>query len=302
MKSDFKGLGFPSNYNPTVQKVNPLSSLTQELLIRGFSRRTIQAYLSINQRFLLFLNKSAKEATTGDVKRFLANLKLQGLSNTSLNLAISAIKFYFEQVLKRKLFFNIKRPKKEKYLPTVFAREEVKAMLESPVNLKHRLLLSLIYGSGLRVSEVVSLRVSDVDLLSNRILVKAGKGDKDRLTILSNHSIGLLKQYLPDLPSNQKYLFSGAGGVGHLTSRSAEKIFTNALLKSRSSNKYGLPAEALAKAGIHSLRHSFATHLLENGTDIRIIQKLLGHASLKTTQGYTQVADNIIARVKSPLD
>jgi len=291
MKSDIRPVLF-SYYTKKTRKIQPLNTLAQELIIRGFSKKTIQSYLEINKRFLIFINKSAKEATAQDVKDYLLHLKVQGLSNTSVNLAISAIKFYLEQILKRKLFFNIKRPKKEKYLPTVFSREQVKAILESPSNLKHKLLLSVIYGSGLRVSEAVSLKIGDVDLLSNKVLVKAGKGDKDRLTVLSNHSIILLKEYLPTLPLNQKYLFSGAGGVGHLTSRSAEKVFEQALIK----------IQIKKQAGIHSLRHSFATHLLENGIDIRIIQKLLGHASLKTTQGYTQVADNFVNKIKSPLD
>lgn len=284
--------GLPSNYKAFPVKVHPLSSLAQELIIRGFSKRTIKAYLSINHRFLVFIGKSAKEATTQDVKDYLLHLRVSGLSNTSLNLTISALKFYFEEVLKRKLFFNIRRPKRERYLPTVLSKEEIIKLIDLTVNLKHKLLLSLMYGSGLRVSEAVSLKIEYLNLNQNNILVKSGKGAKDRLTLLSRHSVELLKQYLPILPIGQSYLFSGAGGAGHLTMRSAQKVFDQAMVR----------AQINKTATCHSLRHSFATHLLEAGTDIRIIQKLLGHANLKTTQGYTQVADSLLKRIASPLD
>lgn len=294
MKSDLEDSLLPY-YRPEIEKVhplNPLNSLAQELVIRGFSKRTIKAYLSINRRFLGFLGKSAKEATSEDVKKFLAGLKFQGLSNTSLNLVISALKFYFEQVLKRKLFFNLHRPKREQYLPTVLSKEEIIKLIEGVANLKHTLLLSLLYGSGLRVSEVVALKINQLDSNQGRLLVKAGKGAKDRFTILSKHSAELLKEYLLAVSSDQIYLFSGAGGRGHLTERSAQKIFDQAVER----------AGIKKAASCHSLRHSFATHLLENGTDIRVIQKLLGHHNIKTTQIYTQVSNSLLGRVVSPLD
>jgi site-specific recombinase XerD len=292
MKSDFTGVVLPSHYNLKITKVHPLASLARELIIRGFSKRTIQAYLGINRKFLLFIGKSAKEATARDVKNYLLYLKLKGFSNTSLNLTISALKFYFEQVLKRKLFFNIKRPKREKYLPTVLTRAEIVRLLKATQNLKHQLLLSLMYGSGLRVSEAVSLKIARLDSLGRKILVKSGKGAKDRLTLLSKNSIDLLNRYLPLLPDNQIYLFSGVGHQGHLTSRSAEKIFKQALNR----------AKIKKSAGCHSLRHSFATHLLENGTELNIIQKLLGHENIKTTQIYARVSDKITVKIPSPLD
>lgn len=282
----------PSHYNLTVQKVHPLSSLAQELIIRGFSKRTIKSYLTINQRFLAYFGKSAKEATAQDIKNYLLYLKAQGLSNTSLNLVISALKFYFQQVLKRKLFFNVIRPKKEKYLPTVLSKEEIVKLLDSTGNLKHKLLLSLMYGSGLRVSEAVSLRASEVDLANFKVLVKSGKGAKDHFTLLSRHFAELLKKYLAELPVGQTYLFAGSGGSGRLTQRSAQKIFNQAIARS------GIKKTATC----HSLRHSFATHILENGTDIRIIQKLLGHENIKTTEIYTRVSDLLVSKISSPLD
>ena len=292
MKSDFTGVVLPSHYNLKITKVHPLASLARELVIRGFSQRTIKAYLGINRRFLVFIGKSAKEVTTQDIKNHLLYLKLKGLSNTSLNLTISALKFYFEQVLKRKLFFNIKRPKREKYLPTVLTKAEIVRLLEATQNFKHQLLLSLMYGSGLRVSEAVSLKIAQLDCLGRKILVKSGKGAKDRLTLLSKKSIDLLNRYWPLLPGNQTYLFAGVGHQGHLTSRSAEKFFKQAL------NRAGIKKSA----GCHSLRHSFATHLLEKGTELNVIQKLLGHENIKTTQIYARVSDKITAEIPSPLD
>lgn len=283
--------GLTSNYRPILAKVHDLATLGRELVIRGFSKRTIREYLGINRRFLVWLGKSAKQAKTEDVKNYLLYLRASGLTNTSLNLTISALKFYFEQILKRKLFFSIKRPKREKFLPTVLAREEIIKLIEVTANLKHKLLLSLMYGSGVRVSEAVCLKVQHVDLIGSKVIVKAGKGNKDRQTILSGHTKKLLKEYLPTLGLEQDYLFAGAVGRGHLTSRSAQKIFTAGLVR----------AGIKKTAGIHCLRHSFATHLLENGTEIRTIQKILGHQSIKTTQGYLQVADGLKG-VNSPLD
>lgn len=282
----------PSNYKPYVPKVHALANLAQELIIRGFSQRTIKSYLGINIRFLTYIKKSAKEVTAQDIKNYLLYLKAKSHSNTSLNLVISALKFYYEQVLKRKLFFNIKRPRREKYLPVVLSKTEIIKLIEATGNLKHKLLLSLMYGSGLRVSEAVKLKISHLDMDLKKVLIRAGKGEKDRLSLLSRHSINFLKDYLPNLPKNQLYLFSGAAGQGHLSQRSAQKIFNQSLSR----------AKILKPAGCHSLRHSFATHLLENGVDIRVVQKLLGHQNIKTTQIYTQVADSFLSKISSPLD
>ena len=280
------------NYRPKLAKTHPLFTLAQELVIRGFSGRTIKSYLSINIRFLQFINKSAKEASGEDVKNYLLYLKARGLSNTSLNLSISALKFYYQDVLHRKLFFSVKRPKREKYLPTVLSKTEIISLIEKTGNLKHKLLLSLMYGSGLRVSEAVKLRIIDINVGANKLLVKNGKGAKDRWTILSKLSAELFKQYKKFSAENQVYVFAGAGNRPHLTTRSAEKIFNQALVR----------AGINQQAGCHSLRHSFATHLLENNTDIRVIQKLLGHSNIKTTQVYTQVAGSLLAKISSPLD
>ncbi|MFA5127213.1 MAG: site-specific tyrosine recombinase/integron integrase [Patescibacteria group bacterium] len=269
-----------------------LASLAQELIIRGFSRRTIQSYLFHNQRFLEFTGKSAREVDSQDIKSYLLYLKSQNYTNTSLNQVISALKFYYAQILKRKLFFNIRRPKKEKFLPTVLTKLEIIKIINCAHNLKHKLLLSLLYGSGLRVSEVVKIKISHLDLASKSLLVKDAKGQKDRYTLLSSISIKLLNSYLPKLPDQQKYLFSGMSDESYLSQRSAQKIFDRALQES----------DIKKEATCHSLRHSFATHLLERGVDIRYIQKLLGHQNIKTTEKYTHVAKDFFNNIKSPLD
>ena len=292
MKSDFKGVIIPSHYRGNIGKVHPLRSLAQELVIRGFSKRTVKAYLGINQRFLAYIGKSAREVSCQDVKDYLLYLKLRGQSNTSLNLTISALKFYFQEVLKRKLFFNISRPRKEKYLPVVLAKEEILKLIGLTSNLKHQLLLSLMYGSGLRVSEAVALKVGHLDLNSFRVLVKSGKGAKDRWTVLSKKSLELLNGYLPQLPMGQDYLFAGVKGRVHLSQRSAQKVFRQAMVR----------AGINKPAGCHSLRHSFATHLLGRGIELNLIQKLLGHENIKTTQIYARVSDRAVSRILSPLD
>ena len=229
MKSDNKGLQKPD----FLANNHPLATLAQELIIRGFSRRTIKSYLAHNQKFLDFAHKSAREASSQDIKNYLLYLKSKNYSNTSLNSVISALKFYYEQILHRKLFFNIRRPKKEKFLPIVLTKLEIIKIINCASNIKHKLLLSLLYGSGLRVSEVVKLKIIHLDMNSRSLLVKDGKGSKDRYTLLSDISSKFLNLYLPKLPSEQKYLFGGQIEKSHLSQRSAQKIFDQAVEKSK---------------------------------------------------------------------
>ena len=262
---------------------HPLKSLLQELIIRGFSRSTVKNYIGHNQRFLNFINKSAREVNTQDIKDYLLYLKSKKYSNVSINNIISALNFYYTNILKRKLFFNIKRPKKEKYIPIILKKEEIIKIIESSDNLKHRLILSLLYGSGLRVSELCKIKKEDINLEEKSLFIKNSKGSKDRYTILSNYSIELLKEYLIGI--EEKYLFN-------ITKRSIQKIFNNNLKKS-GINK---------KVSCHNFRHSFATLLLENKVSLRVIQKLLGHSDIKTTQRYIQISNSFINKINSPLD
>ncbi|MBT7474634.1 tyrosine-type recombinase/integrase, partial [Candidatus Woesearchaeota archaeon] len=187
-------------------------------------------------------------------------------------------------------FVKIDTPKKEKKLPKVLSKKDILSMIDNTENLKHKLLLEILYSSGLRVGEAVNLKISDIDVDRNIIRVNQGKGSKDRQSILSKKLKEDLLKYLCTKRDNDIYLFSKR--ENHIVIKTAQKIVDNAAKRVKL-NKKVTP---------HMLRHSFATHLLENGTDIRYIQKLLGHSRLETTQIYTHVANNDLKNIKSPLD
>jgi len=259
--------------------------LTQEMDAQGFLLRTKKTYLAVFKGFRSFIKKDIKESELNDIKSYLAYLHNKGHSNTSLNLVISALKFAYN-AYGRKL--DIKRPKKEKHLPSVLSKEDVKLILNSLDNPKHKIILKTIYGLGLRVSELRNLKQEHIGFNRNMVLIKNSKGAKDRYVPLPDSLTNELESYIKLNPG--EYLFSGRGKK--ITIKTIQKIFENALKKS-GINK---------KASCHTLRHSFATHLLENGVDVRIIQKLLGHSKLETTQIYTHVSNFQLKNIKSPLD
>lgn len=261
--------------------------------LRGFSAKTLRAYLGQVERYHRFvLNSGVAIGEQRTFQRYSLRLLEQGKSHSYVNQAISAIKFYYASVLLVKDKSAYIRPKKESKLPQVLSLNEVKRLFLSTENLKHRALLMLTYSSGLRVSEVVKLRLDDLNQERKTVRVRQGKGRKDRLTVLSDQALAVLQQYTRELPDRAAWLFPGQYEGRPLTERSAQKIFEHALA-----------ASGIAKqAGIHSLRHSFATHLLEGGIDLRYIQELLGHSSSRTTQRYTHVSTKDISRNKSPLD
>ncbi len=271
-----------------------LEKLRIELKSRGFSEKTRKSYESfINSfiHFIRFVKKDKKELINieiGDIKKYLAYLKEKGYTNVTLNLAISALKFFFNEVIKKDLFMNLKRPKKEKTLPVVLSKEEIFKILNVLGNPKHKLILKTIYGLGLRVSEIVNLKPEDIQFEREMVLIKNAKGKKDRYIMLPKSLSENLKNYIQF--SQGKYLFEGR--KGKLSIKTIQKIFENALKKS------GIKKNV----SCHTLRHSFATHLLEQGVDIRIIQKLLGHSKLETTQIYTHISNAKIKNIKSPLD
>lgn len=269
---------------------DPLYNLERELKIRGFSPKTVKSYCLYNKLFLKFAKKSPKEVKNEDIRRYLEFLKDRNAANATLNVAINALKFYYRQILKRKLFFDIKYAKKSSYLPTVLSKEEINRMINFTTNPKHKFLISLLYAAGLRVSEAIKIKMRDFDLDRKMLLVFQGEGRKDRYTLLSDKLQTVLKQQMK-LKKPTDYLFSGAGGQGHLAPMSAEKIVKVAAQK----------AGVAKNVSCHTLRHSFATHLLEQGTDIRYIQELLGHKRLETTQIYTQVTNPQLENIKSPL-
>jgi site-specific recombinase XerD len=268
-------------------------NLEVELRSRKYSPRTIRSYVYYNRVLCRALQKIPEAVSTEDIKHYLAYLdKERDLSTSSMNLAISAFKFFYGCVLKKNIAQEQHRPRQDKRLPTVLAKSDVKLLLDNEKNPKHRLLLMLAYSSGLRVSEVIVLKREHIDLNRKTVLIRLGKGRKDRYTLLSDRAAAFVKDYCA-LYAIDTWLFPGQGASGHLSIRSAQNIFDKALAKA------GIQKPGLS---IHSLRHTFATHLMENGTDIKYIQALLGHVSLRTTERYTHIARRDVLRIQSPLD
>ncbi|MCD6274789.1 MAG: site-specific integrase, partial [Candidatus Aenigmarchaeota archaeon] len=267
-------------------------NLRKNLVVRKYSPKTIKSYIHYNKDFLGYVRKKPNEITNEDVKDYLFYLvEEKEVSASTLNTVINALKFYYGEVLKRGFVYELKRPKKDKKLPVVLNQEEISKILSSITNIKHRLILMLIYSAGLRVSEVVKLKPGDIDDERKLIHIKGGKGRKDRYTMLSEVATEMIRRYLKEY-GQSIWLFSSQDKEKHITTRTVEKIFSNACKK----------ANIKKNATVHSLRHSFATHLLERGTDLRYIQELLGHKSSKTTEIYTHVSNKDIGKIKSPLD
>ena len=200
-------------------------------------------------------------------------------------------RYRFEQVLHRdNMFLEIPRPKSPSRLPKMLSRKEIVKIIDANGNLKHRILLKLCYGMGLRVSELVALKLTDIDSASMLVRIEPAKGKKDRVVVLPQSVLEELRTYYLEYKP-QKYLFEGLGG-GPYSVRSAQSVFKTAM------KKVGFKKEI----GIHGLRHSYATHLLEMGTNIRLIQELMGHSDIKTTEIYTRVTDVSKSKIKSPLD
>ncbi len=259
--------------------------------LRNFSGKTIKAYLYYNKELLRFASKSPREINKQDIKDYLDWSFNSDRSAATINLIINAFKFYYEQILKRKFFtpdLGIKRPKKEKKLPTVLAKAEILKMIAMTENLKHRLMIQLLYGSGLRVSELVNLKVNNIDFNRQTVIIREGKGKKDRMTIISAAVLESVSRYLEEYKP-LIFLFESHIAGKKISARSAQKVISQAVAK----------AGINKNVSVHTLRHSFATHLLEEGTDIRYIQTLLGHARLETTQIYTKVAGNKLREIKN---
>ncbi|ALP38202.1 integrase [Paenibacillus sp. IHB B 3084] len=273
-------------WNPDRRK-----ELRDELVARGYSSKTIKAYVSQIERFFADLQGAEASINDAAVQKYALALLEKGLSHAYVNQAISALKFYFRHVLKQSKSAAYVRSKKESKLPDVLSLNEVMRLLKAVKNPKHRAILYLTYTSGLRVSEVVRLRPEDCDRERKVLKVRQGKGRKDRQTLLSEAAFSVVEQYI-GAEQPEDWLFPGQREGRHLTERSAQKVFEKALAE----------AGVRKQVSIHSLRHSFATHLLENGIDLRYIQELLGHQSVRTTKRYTHVSRRDIGRIQSPLD
>lgn len=271
---------------------DPFVNLERELKIRNFSSKTVKSYLYYNKQFIKFASKSPREIKNEDIKKYLEYLiKDKKFSSSTVNLVINALKFYYKQILKRKMFFDIKQAKKEKKLPIVLSKQEIDKMIKVIKNPKHKFVIQFLYSTGMRVSEVVKVKMKDIDFDRKLILIRCGKGKKDRYTLLANSLIKILKRQ-SKLKKKNDYLFTSFDGKKHWHVMSVQKIIKSA------SELAGIRKNVSA----HTLRHSFATHLLEKGIDIRYIQELLGHKNLETTQIYTKVANNILSEIQNPLD
>lgn len=270
-----------------------LQATQKHMRIKRYQPDTRKGYLRHIKRFLIFMNKDPKQITPQEIHDyFLYLIEQESLSFSNHNQIVSAIRFLYWQVLNQPLPQTaIPRPRKEHRLPTVLSKEAITRLLNAVSNVKHLSLLMLVYSGGLRVSEAVKLHPEDIDEDRGLMRVRQGKGRKDRYTILSEIAVEALRTYKSNYTLT-RWLFPGAKPGCHLTTRSAQKVVASARRKS------GIPQNATP----HTLRHSFATHLLESGIDLRYIQKLLGHASSKTTEIYTHVSNKNLQNIQSPLN
>ena len=270
--------------------------IREELRLRNYSHRTVKSYTSNIRGFVRFIHPvHPREATDEDIRGYLLHLiEVKRSPAGTVNQIYNSLKFLYEQLYDRRFSYrNLPRPKGDRKLPTVLSAEEFVRILRSIGNLKHRTMIALTYASGLRVSEIVSLRAEDLDIDRGVIHIRSAKGRKDRYTILPQSLLGMLKEYSDRyrLPT-PGWLFPGYVPTSHLATRSIQNVLHRAVKA----------AGITKRVSMHTLRHSFATHLLEKGTDIRYVQELLGHQSLKTTEIYTHVSRRVLAKITSPID
>lgn len=278
-----------------IQPINQLAmqNMANQLKLKAYSANTTKVYLGeFSQLLTIIKHHSVNELSPERLKSYLLycvnELKL---SEAHLHSRINALKFYFEQVLhKEKFFFEIPRPKSKSTLPKVLDTKDIKKLFDVTINPKHKLMLQLCYGMGLRVSEIVKLKITDIDSKRMQVLIENSKGKSDRYVNLPETVLPLLRTYYKAYKPKH-FLFEGQYG-GEYSIRSVQAVFKNGMRL----------AKINKPVGIHSLRHSYATHLLEYGTDMAFIQKLLGHSDMKTTMIYAKVGKKEIQKVKSPLD
>ncbi len=267
-----------------------LEDLRAELTLRGCAQNTVKTYAYHNARFLESAGKSPDDITEADVRAYLAGMLASSKERSSVALVRSALLFHYNEVRKRN-FSSIRTPKIQRKLPVVLSRDEIRRILEATRHEKSALLIKMLYASGLRVSEALHLRVEDLELEQRIGWVRAGKGNKDRLIILANTVVEDLQGFLRAKGIASGPIFLGRAGAP-MTARNAQKIIALAAKR----------AGITKKVTPHKLRHSFATHLREAGSDLRLIQELLGHSSIQTTEIYTHVSTEEKRRVVSPAD
>ncbi len=263
-----------------------------KLEIKRYALNTCKIYISLFEKFInQYPDKDILELSEQEIRAYLQLLIHQKKSNSYINQSINSIKFYYEVVMGMpNRFYSIERPRKEQKLPQVISKEEILAMIANTNNIKHRCIISLLYSAGLRRSELLNLKLIDIDSKRMLVFIRNAKNNRDRYSLLSEKVLKDLRNYYKQWKPKE-YLFEGQKG-GKYSNTSVENIIIKAAQKAR----------IFKRVTPHMLRHSFATHLLENGTDLRYIQTLLGHSSSKTTEIYTQVATNNLRSIKNPLD
>lgn len=271
-----------------------ISEFTLWLKHKRYSNNTIKTYIEALKRFIYFIEpKPIELITNDDFIIFVNDYIIKNFYSFSYqNQVINAIKLFFKEIVKSEVDVNnIKRPRREHKLPNVLSKEEVKAIIDAPKNLKHRTMLSLIYACGLRRSELLNLKITDIESKRNLLLVKNSKGNKDRIVPISDKIIIMLREYYKAYRP-KIWLFEGQNIGERYSEESLAKVLKQACKK----------AKITKPVTLHWLRHSYATHLLESGTDLRYIQELLGHKSSRTTEIYTHVTEKSIQKIKSPFD
>ena len=283
----------------TTQGISPLRQrMIDDMRMRKLSPKTQSGYIRAVRQFAGFLGRSPDTATVEDLRRYQLHLVDHGISPVSLNAAITGLKFFFDITLDRgELMARMQPVRVPRTLPVVLSREEVARLIEAAGNLKYQTALSVAYGAGLRVSEVVALKVGDIDSQRMTLRIEQGKGRKDRYAMLSPVLLERLRVWWRVARAQGKmldggWLFPGMNPIDPLSTRQL----------SRAIHAAAEAAQIDKRVSMHTLRHSFATHLLEQKVDIRVIQVLLGHKKLETTALYTQVATDILREVVSPLE
>ncbi len=271
-----------------------MQEVKREMRLRNYSQKTIKSYISCLRTFVQFFGaRDPRDLNGEEVRTFLLHLMdVEEFSAASINQMINAIRYYYVEYLKRPLVMgDMPRPRNEKKLPNILDKTEVKGIFDATTNLKHKALLMVTYSAGLRVGEVVRLQLEDIDSVRMTVHVRKPKGRRERYSILGKKTLEVLRTYFRSYRPS-RWLFAGQQRDHHLSERSAEEVFKDS----------AAGAGIRKKVSIHSLRHSFATHLLECGVDIRYIQELLGHRSMKTTEIYTHVSRHKLSQIQSPID
>ncbi len=274
--------------------LNILETMKVDMELKGYSPRTINAYLMYARKFADFQQKSLEQVNTEEIRNYLHHLTVnKDYSSSYINVNYSALRFLYKNTLKRHWDIDkLPRMKKEKKLPVILSKSEVKNFFSKVYNLKYKAIFTTIYSAGLRISEVRNLKIGDIDSNNKQIYVRLSKGKKDRYTILSQKNLTILRSYFKKHKPSSDCLFPGRYPDKPLCARSIQKTFKETLTK----------AGITKNATVHTLRHCFATHLYQSGVDIFHIQKLLGHATPKTTTIYIHLARLDILDVKSPFD